>query len=117
MGFNPNLPHGNTYGSDTLIRYRQDGKDYSVDGREVVVVNGVETLKGNVTIDIEPTPEPAPEDVTVAETEEGTVTRADLEALHVAKVRSVFNEMGGPEAVTTGAGSKGRMIDWLIENA
>lgn len=112
-----------SYG-ETLMRYHQDGHWFDPQGREVVLVDGVETV-----LESSPSVAPAAEQPSIvplqkgagsatggAETSEQADLGAQLKAMKTAQVKSIFKAKGGPEELSKGAGAQARMIEWLLAN-
>ena len=127
MPFNPTRPHGVNYG-ESLAAFRQDGKDYTADGQEVVVIDGRETIKGakpdketsqaekQATAQRKAAEKKAKADALAAAGNDSPTDTAGLGKLHVSKVKKIFVEMKGPEDLMSGEGAKGRMIAWMLAN-
>jgi hypothetical protein len=93
---------GTTYG-DTNLRFLQDGVYFDGQGREVV---GSEVLT--------PAEAAPPEPAAQAPAPAGDGYRGRLKAMAHAKVKQIYLSRGGDPALTTGAGSQARMIEWLL---
>jgi hypothetical protein len=90
-------PYGDVVGGDTGAAYYQDGNMFRADGS---------------CIDDEPAEVPAVESAAEPPEESGSVSRAELEALHISVVKKLVAEAG--LELETGPGSKARNIDNLL---
>lgn len=98
-----NRAFGTVIGGATGAAYHQDGKLFRSDGSSV----DDEPAAAPVPV-VDVAPEPAPEPA------EAGVTREQLEALHVSKLKALMKLRGlTPE---TGPGSKGKNIEMLLAN-
>ena len=101
-----NRPYGTMYGGSSGAAFYQDGKEYRVDGTPI---DGSAASPAPVV-----TPEPAPVVEAAPEPAEDGVTREQLEALHVSKLKKLMELQGlTPEA---GPGSKAKNIEILLAN-
>jgi hypothetical protein len=95
-------PYGTVVGGDTGAAYYQDGNKFRADGSSI---DDEPAEVGAVDV--------APEEVDFApEEESGSVSRAELEALHISVVKKLVAEAG--LELETGPGSKARNIDNLL---
>jgi hypothetical protein len=102
-------PYGTVYGGSTGASFHQDGKLFRSDGTEV---GSTPAPAAPAPEPVPAAPEPAPEPEVSAD--DDSVSREELEALHVSKIKALM-EMRGltPE---TGPGSKAKNIEILLAN-